>query len=171
MHRLSQVVSHGLQSTRPSGVAARGPCCSLAGGILVPQPRIEPMSPVLQGRFLTTGPQELLMNHLFIIRVSLGECFFLAAMCRGPDWFPQCTHPFHSVPILSRTPLCLVSSYTQQFFSVQFSRSVMSHSLRPHEPQCWRRQTRHYIKKQGHHFADKGPCSQSNDFSSSHIRM
>ena len=30
---------------------------------------------------------------------------------------------------------------------------------------------RHYVKKQGHHFADKGPYSQSDDFSSSHIRM
>ena len=86
------------------------------------------MSPVLQGGFFTTGPQELLMNHLFTIRVRLGECFFLAAMCRG------LTGP-HSVPILSRTPMCLVSSYTQQFFSVQFSRSVVSHSLQPHEPQ------------------------------------
>ena len=111
VHRLSQVVSHGLQSTRPSGVAARGPCCSSAGGILVPQPRIEPMSPVLQGRFLTTGPQELLMNHLFIIRVSLGECFFLAAMCRGPDWFPQCTHPFQDTFVSS------LFLYSTVFFS------------------------------------------------------
>ena len=33
------------------------------------------MSLELQGRFLTTGPQELLMNHLFIIRVRLDEHF------------------------------------------------------------------------------------------------
>ena len=28
-----------------------------------------------------------------------------------------------------------------------------------------------YIKKQRHHFADKGPYSQSDGFSSSHVRM
>ena len=31
--------------------------------------------------------------------------------------------------------------------------------------------TRHSIKKQGYHFADKGPCSQSYGFSSSHVWM
>ena len=31
--------------------------------------------------------------------------------------------------------------------------------------------TRHYIKKQRHHFADKGPYSQSYGFSSSHVWM
>ena len=30
---------------------------------------------------------------------------------------------------------------------------------------------RQHIKKQGHHFADKGPYSQSYSFSSSHVRM
>ena len=37
-------------------VAAYQFSCSVACGILVPQPGIEPMSPALQGRFLTTGP-------------------------------------------------------------------------------------------------------------------
>ena len=31
--------------------------------------------------------------------------------------------------------------------------------------------TRHYVKKQIHHFADKGPYSQSYGFSSSHVWM
>ena len=31
-------------------------CCSIACGILVPLPGIEPTSPALQGRFLITGP-------------------------------------------------------------------------------------------------------------------
>ena len=31
--------------------------CSMAGGILIPWPGIEPSSPALQGRFLTSGPQ------------------------------------------------------------------------------------------------------------------
>ena len=42
---------------------------------------------------------------------------------------------------------------------VQFSRSVVSDSLRQH------------IKKQRHHFANKGPYSQSCGFSSSHVQM
>ena len=39
--------------------------CSVACGILVPQPEIEPMSPELQGRFLTTGPpgKSLLLTY------------------------------------------------------------------------------------------------------------
>ena len=41
----------GLQSSR-----ARGFSCSAACGILVPPPGIEPASPALEGRFLTTGP-------------------------------------------------------------------------------------------------------------------
>ena len=32
-------------------------------------------------------------------------------------------------------------------------------------------QSRQHIKKQGHHFADKGPYSQSYGFSSSHVQM
>ena len=32
--------------------------CSAACGILVPQPSIKPMSPALQGGFLTTEPPE-----------------------------------------------------------------------------------------------------------------
>ena len=39
-------------------VVALGPRCSMACGILVPKPGIEPASPALQGGFLTTGPQE-----------------------------------------------------------------------------------------------------------------
>ena len=37
-------------------VAAHRLSCSVARGILVPHPGIEPMSHALQGRFLTTGP-------------------------------------------------------------------------------------------------------------------
>ena len=39
-----------------SPVVVRGLSCSAACGILVPGPGIEPMSPALQGGFLTTGP-------------------------------------------------------------------------------------------------------------------
>ena len=37
-------------------VVARGLSCPVACGILVPQPGIEPTSPAVEGRFLTTGP-------------------------------------------------------------------------------------------------------------------
>ena len=36
---------------------ALGLSCPVACGILVPRPGIEPLSPALEGRFLTTGPQ------------------------------------------------------------------------------------------------------------------
>ena len=39
-----------------SVVVAHGLRCPLVCGILVPGPRIEPVSPVLVGKFLTTGP-------------------------------------------------------------------------------------------------------------------
>ena len=48
------VVAHGPQSTQ--GVVALRLSCSAACGILVPWSGIEPTSPALQGRFLTTGP-------------------------------------------------------------------------------------------------------------------
>ena len=54
-HVRSFVAARGLQSTG-SVVVARGLSCSAACGILVPRPGIEPVSPALQGRFLTTGP-------------------------------------------------------------------------------------------------------------------
>ena len=38
--------------------------CPVACGILVPQPGIEPASPALEGRFLTTGPPGKSLGHL-----------------------------------------------------------------------------------------------------------
>ena len=70
--------------------------------------------------------------------------------------------------------------------SVQFSCSVGSDSLRPHESQHARPPcpsptprvhsdshplSRQHIKKHAHHFADKGPSSQGYGFSSSHVWM
>ena len=54
-HSGSLVVVHGLQSAG-SVVAVPGLCCPVASGILIPQPGIKPVSPALEGRFLTTGP-------------------------------------------------------------------------------------------------------------------
>ena len=52
----SSVVVLSSCGLRASVVAGTWISCSMAGGIFVPQPGIEPMSPALQGRFLTTGP-------------------------------------------------------------------------------------------------------------------
>ena len=41
-------------------------CCSMIFGILVPGPGIEPMSPALQGEFLTTGPPGKSMDYKFL---------------------------------------------------------------------------------------------------------
>ena len=45
-----------LQPLDLSLVVSRGLSCSKACGILVPRPGINPSSPALEGRFLTTGP-------------------------------------------------------------------------------------------------------------------
>ena len=50
------LVACGLQVTQASVVMVHGLSCSKARGISGPQPGIKPMSPALQGRFLTTGP-------------------------------------------------------------------------------------------------------------------
>ena len=49
-----------------SVVAAHRVSCSAACGILVPRPGIEPESPALQDRFLTTGPPGKSLNYLQI---------------------------------------------------------------------------------------------------------
>ena len=54
-HRISLAVAHGHPSMQSSVVAACGLCWTEACGILVPQLRVEPMSPPLQGVFLITG--------------------------------------------------------------------------------------------------------------------
>ena len=51
----SLIVVQGLQSSSASAVAAHGLSCSMACGIMFPCPGINPICPVLQGRFLTTG--------------------------------------------------------------------------------------------------------------------
>ena len=54
VHRLSGCGALAAECTG-SIVAARGLRYSVACGIIVPQPGIEPRSPASQGRFLTTG--------------------------------------------------------------------------------------------------------------------
>ena len=51
--------SCSVRAPEPSGLvaAARRLSCPVACGILVPWPGIKPVSPALEGRFLTTGPR------------------------------------------------------------------------------------------------------------------
>ena len=46
-------------------VAAQGLSCPTACGILVPPPGTEPMSPALEGKFLTTGPPGKSLRSIF----------------------------------------------------------------------------------------------------------
>jgi len=42
--------------------------CSTACGILIPRPRIEPMSPAMEGGFLTTGPTGKFPTRMVIVK-------------------------------------------------------------------------------------------------------
>ena len=50
-------------------VVAHGLSCPVAHGILVPPPGIEPASPALEGRFLTTRPPG--KSHIYILSCIL----------------------------------------------------------------------------------------------------
>ena len=50
-------------------VVAHGLSCPAACGILVPRPGIEPVSPALEGRFLTTGPPGKSLPWLFKLQL------------------------------------------------------------------------------------------------------
>ena len=68
----SLLSEHRIQGTG-SVVVVLGLSCSAAGGILLPQPRIEPVSPDLPGRFLTIGP--LGKSQCFSIVLNLFSSF------------------------------------------------------------------------------------------------
>ena len=83
----------------------------------------------------------------------------------------DCSHKVKRRLLLGRKAMTNLSS-------VQFSRSVMSDSLQPHESQHARPpcpsptpQPRQHIKKQRHYFTKEGPSSQSYVFSNSHVWM
>ena len=68
--------SCGMQAPECTGsvVAVRGLSCPMARGILVPRPGIEPPSPALEGRFLTTGPPG---KSLKFFRILINESWAL----------------------------------------------------------------------------------------------
>ena len=59
-----------------------GLSCPTACGILVPRPGIEPTSPALEGRFLTTGPRG---NSLFVF-IGGGSAHLVNKPCQGEDY-------------------------------------------------------------------------------------
>ena len=67
----------GLQSTWALVVVARRLSCPKAYGTFIPQPGIEPISPTLQGRFITTGPPGKyhggILNELPVVFVMLSR--------------------------------------------------------------------------------------------------
>ena len=81
-------------------LVVRGFSCSMAYGILVPQPGIEPTSPALQSEFLTTRPpgKSLFIFLLLILRVL---CKFwtqvLYQICFSNTFFTVCGSSFHSL--------------------------------------------------------------------------
>ena len=65
-HTDSLVGVYRLQSSWTLVVVMHGLSCSVACGILVPQPEIKPSSPALKGKFLTPGPPRKSLNQLLI---------------------------------------------------------------------------------------------------------
>ena len=64
--------SCGVQAPEHAEVARHGLSCSEAYGILVSWPGIKPMSPALDGRFLTTEPPGKSHKWLFSLRLGKG---------------------------------------------------------------------------------------------------
>ena len=79
-HRLLSSCGTRAPERAVSVVAARGLSCPAACGILVPWPGIEPVSPVMEGRFLTTGPpRKSQKNQGFLSKV----CYADLSQCLG----------------------------------------------------------------------------------------
>ena len=56
--------------------------CPAACGILVPQPEMEPMSPALEGRFLTTGPCGKSPSFSLVLKTaSYNRHYYPRVMC------------------------------------------------------------------------------------------
>ena len=65
----SLVAEHRFQGSEAS-VAASGLSCTVACGVLVPRPGIEPVSPELAGGFSTTGPPGKSQEKFFIYLIA-----------------------------------------------------------------------------------------------------
>ena len=109
-------------------VSAQQLSCSSTCGILVPQPGIKPVSPALEGRFLSTGPpgKSLPIHFLSHFPWRLFWVFFtLFKLQTHPylsgkldSWFTKLPTPWHhkphpwlhesSLPFLLSFPRCLI---------------------------------------------------------------
>ena len=69
VHKLPSCGSRASESTG-SAAAVLGLGCTMAHGILVPQPGTEPVSPALQDGLLTTGPPEESLHFLNILSMT-----------------------------------------------------------------------------------------------------
>jgi len=67
--------------------------CSMAYGILVPQPEIEPASPALQSRFLTTGPPGKFPCWIF--RTQINSTHFPSKVWNPTETFLKSTIDFN----------------------------------------------------------------------------
>ena len=92
----------------------------MACGILVPQPRIEPESPALQGRFLTPGPPG--KPHKIYQNVSVTG-YHVTFNPRTPS--KPSIHPFPLLPESNRhpPPLCLCT-FISYMITLLFSKSL-----------------------------------------------
>ena len=96
-------------------VVLPGLSCLSACGILVPSPGIEPLSPALQGGFLTTGPP---VDH----QKSLLLCFLINRLYNGL---------LHSAPLCGHV-LSQQQNWGQRSgFGILYSNSSLCYSLFP----------------------------------------
>ena len=83
----SLVVKHGLKGARASVVVAWDPSCPMACGILVLGSGIKSTSPVLAGRFLTTGPPGKSLLSIFAFPIVIIPWLSLI-LSNASNWVP-----------------------------------------------------------------------------------
>ena len=94
-----------LRHTGFSLVAAHRLSCPTVCGILVPWPGIEPTSPALEGRFLTTGPpgKSLVLLYLLLPILLRGLLIPTQPHCSSPDSCHESSPPRAEVKAELRT--------------------------------------------------------------------
>ena len=113
-------------------VATHGPSCPTAHGLLAPQPGIEPASPTLKGRFLTTGLLDSTIVSRFLLPHTPKGCYFpilwhyqwCCKICRWyvPHWsrsIKSCGFIIFPPPLVTWMYICMCAC------------SVMSDSCNP----------------------------------------
>ena len=118
----SLIVTLGLQNAQPQQLCCVGSACRLSCStdcdILVPQPGMKPMSPELEGWYITTGPPGKshkdhslrLWYYKLNLRIHpptqiLKYCICLYLFFSICDW-TQCTQQCQYLQLLTHTKLC-----------------------------------------------------------------